>query len=224
MAADGPQTTPDPNAGTSPAAPSKRSDRGPARTVAELIATVAAAIGLAVLIQALVVKPYKIPSGSMLPTVQIGQRILANRLDTHPQVGDIVVFHPPAGADPQPAICGSKTEGTGYREACDQPTRQESEQTFIKRVVGLPGDRISIVDGHVIRNGTPEPAPYAQPCQDLPGCTFATTITVPRGDYYMMGDNRPQSDDSRFWGPVPQSWIIGVAVLTYWPLNRLGTI
>ena len=115
------------------------SERGLARTIVELIATVAVAVGLAVLIQSFVVKPYRIPSGSMLPTVEIGQRVLANRLDTHPQLGDIVVFHPPAGADPQPAVCASAHQGAGHAQACDQPTRQESQQTFIKRVIGVPG-------------------------------------------------------------------------------------
>jgi signal peptidase I len=202
----------------------KKRSRGPVGTVLELVVTVAVAIGLAMLIQALVVKPYRIPTPSMVPTLAIGQRVLVNRLDTHPSLGDIVVFHPPTGANPQPAICGNPRQGANNSEACDQPTARASAQTFIKRVVGLPGDRISIADGHVIRNGVQEKAPYAQPCGDAPGCSFPKTITVPRGDYYMMGDNRPQSDDSRFWGPVPQKWIIGIAFFTYWPPDRIGVL
>jgi signal peptidase I len=178
----------------------------------ELVLTVAIAIGAAFLIQAFVVKPYKVPTTSMVPTIRRGQRVLVNRLDTHPGLGDIVVFHPPVGANPEPAVCGDSAGGAGHPRACDQPTRRESSQTFIKRVVGLPGDRISIRDGHVIRNGTPEKAPYAQPCPDSDLCTFPDTI----------GDNRGISDDSRFWGPVPQAWLIGVAVLTYWPPDRIG--
>src|ERR1700709_2640893 len=119
----------------------------------ELIVAVGVAVGLGFLIQAFVVKPYRIPSGSMEPTLDIGQRILAFRLSTHPGVGDIVVFHPPAGADPQPAPCGDQSQGGSGGQACDMPTGAESSQTFIKRVVGVAGDRLKIVGGHVIRNG-----------------------------------------------------------------------
>lgn len=204
--------------------PKPKRARGPVAGAIELAVTVAVAIGLALLIQTVVVKPYRIPSPSMVPTILVGQRVLANRLDTHPSLGDIVVFHPPAGADPQPAVCGRSAQAASDRQACDQPTAQESSQTFIKRVVGLPGDRISIRNGQVVRNGTPENAAYAQPCGGASGCDFPQSITVPRKDYYMMGDNRGKSDDSRYWGPVPQRWIIGVAIFTYWPPDRIGTL
>ena len=194
-------------------------------SLAELVITVAVAVGLAILIQAFVVKPYRIPSGSMLPTIRLGQRVLANRLTNHPSVGDVVVFHPPAGADPVSGpVCGNSAEGTGHLAACDQPTANESSQTFIKRVVAGPGDRISIVNGHVIRNGTREKDSYINPCSPGSSCTFPETITIPPGDYFMMGDNRGLSDDSRFWGPVPDKWIIGVAFFTYWPPDRIGTL
>jgi signal peptidase I len=206
------------------ASTSKRTRRGAVRGLVELVVTIAVAIGLALLIQAFILKPYKIPSSSMVPTLVVYQRVLVNRLDTSPSLGDIVVFHPPAGANPEPPICGNRHQGEGYAQACDQPTAQESTQTFIKRVVGLPGDRISIVAGKVIRNGIMERAPFAQPCTIPQQCTFRQPITVPQGDYFMMGDNRGLSDDSRFWGPVPQSWIIGVAFFTYWPPDRIGTL
>jgi signal peptidase I len=191
---------------------------------AELLVTVAVAIGLAFLIQATVLKPYKIPTTSMVPTLVRGQRVLVNRLDTHPSLGEIVVFHPPAGADSTFPVCANPAQGTDHAQACDRPTIKESTQTFIKRVVGLPGDRISIVDGHVVRDGVQERAPYAVACGGGPNCNFPTPITVPPGHYFMMGDNRGISDDSRFWGPVPQQWIIGVAFFTYWPPDRIGTL
>ena len=72
--------------------------------------------------------------------------------------------------------------------------------------------------------GHPEHAPYAQPCPDPSSCDFPHTIVVPKGHYYMMGDNRDDSDDSRFWGPIPQSWIVGTAIVTYWPLDRIGAL
>jgi signal peptidase I len=192
------------------------------KSALELVLTIAVAIGLALLIQAFIVKPYRIPSGSMEPTLTIGQRVLANRLTTHPSVGDIVVFHPPAGADPAVPQCGNPSQGGSGGQACDQGTPQQSSQTFIKRVVGGPGDTISIVNGHVIRNGVPEKDSYTAPCGDAEGCNFRTPIVIPPGEYFMMGDNRGESDDSRFWGPVPAKSIIGVAFFTYWPPDRIG--
>jgi signal peptidase I len=202
-----------------------RRKSSPLGSIVELIVTVAVAIGLAILIQAFIVKPYRIPSGSMLPTIQLGQRVLANRLDTSPSVGDVVVFHPPHGADEgSPGVCGNTNQGFNHPAACDQPTSTPSAQTFIKRVVGVPGDRISIVGGHVIRNGKREKDSYIAACGPDSSCSYPKTITVPPGDYFMMGDNRGFSDDSRFWGPVPHKWIIGVAFFTYWPPSRIGTL
>jgi signal peptidase I len=192
--------------------------------VVELVVTVAVAVGLALGIQAFLVKPYRIPSGSMIPTLAIGQRVLTDRLNVNPSLGDVVVFHPPHGADPYDPICGDPDQGAGHEQACDQPTAAESSQTFIKRVVGLPGDRISIVNGHVIRNGVREKDPYVEPCGLGGSCDFRQTIVIPPDHYFMMGDNRGESDDSRFWGPVPQKWIIGVAFFTYWPPDRIGTL
>lgn len=196
--------------------------------VFELLVTVAVAIAIAFLVQAFVVKPYRIPSLSMFPTLHIGQRILVDRLSTHPALGDVVVFHPPSGATPpdgQPSVCANRRQGRDQPQPCDAATRGESSQTFVKRVVGLPGDTLRITDGHVWRNGTEEHGSYVQSCPEGPGfCTFSRTIRVPAGHYYVMGDNRGDSDDSRFWGPVPQQWIIGVAFFTYWPPGRVGTL
>jgi signal peptidase I len=192
----------------------------------ELVVTVAVAVALALLIQAFIVKPYRIPSPSMVPTLQVGQRVLTNRLINHPSVGDIVVFHPPHGADLGDGVCGNPSQGGQQGglglQACDQPTEQESSQTFIKRVVGGPGDTIQIVNGHVYRNGVRQKDPYIVPCAGISTCNFGKPIKIPAGDYFMMGDNRGASDDSRFWGPVPDKWIIGVAFFTYWPPDRIG--
>ena len=158
----------------------------------------------------------------MVPTLAIGQRVLTNRLISHPSVGDIVVFHPPAGADPQSPQCGNSGQGPCHSQACDQPTAQQSNQTFIKRVVGAPGDTIYISNGHVYRNGAREHDNYIEQCGSDPSCNFRTPIKIPPGEYFMMGDNRGASDDSRFWGPVPDKWIIGVAFFTYWPPDRIG--
>lgn len=203
---------------------SPKRKKSPLASLVELVVTVGVAVGLAILIQAFIVKPYRIPSPSMVPTLMPGQRILANRLVNHPSIGDVVVFHPPHGADFQEPVCGDRDQGGGHSQACDRPTAQPSQQTFIKRVVAGPGDRIYIVNGHVYRNGVEEKASYLRPCNDPSMCNFRTPITVPPGDYFMMGDNRGLSDDSRFWGPVPDKWIIGVAFFTYWPPDRIGTL
>jgi signal peptidase I len=216
------QSSPGKRGGMSRRSGGAKKAKSPLKSVIELVITVGVAVGLALLIQAFIVKPYKIPSPSMEPTLNIGQRILANRLDTSPSVGDIVVFHPPAGADPASPVCGDTNEGTGHSQACDVPTPKESSQTFIKRVVGGPGDTIKIIDGHVYRNGVAEKDSYTLPCGGGPSCNFPTQIKIPPGDYFMMGDNRGLSDDSRFWGPVPDKWIIGVAFFTYWPPDRIG--
>ena len=199
-----------------------RSPKSTVKSLIELVVTVAIAVALALLIQAFIVKPYRIPSPSMEPTLTIGQRVLTNRLISHPSVGDIVVFHPPKGADPLTPVCGNPAQGGGHQQACDTPTPGESTQTFIKRVVGGPGDRISIENGHVIRNGVREKDGYIEPCNGDSSCNFRQTITVPPGHYFMMGDNRGASDDSRFWGPIPDNWVIGIAFFTYWPPDRIG--
>lgn len=194
--------------------------------VVELITIVVAALLIAFVVQLVLVKTYRIPSGSMEPTLDIGQRVLVNRIAmrfSDPSLGDIVVFHPPAGADNAGGpTCGVPTEGLGSSRACSTPTSDRSDQTFIKRVVGVGGDRIQIRDGHVIRNGRREADAFTKPCGDGQGCTFDGTITVPDGSFFLMGDNRGQSDDSRFWGPIPKRWVIGTTIGTYWPPKRIG--
>jgi len=184
-----------------------------------LAVIVGLALGLAFAIQAWVVKPYRIPSGSMEPTLDIGQRVLVNRFLYHfkdPQLGDIVVFHPPTGAD-EGHECGVQSSPD---EPCSEPTPEKSDQNFIKRIVAGPGDTLSIKEGHPVVNGEiKRDEPYIRPC---PTCNLPKTITIPPDHYFMMGDNRGASDDSRFWGPVPRDWIIGEAFVTYWPPNRIG--
>jgi len=168
----------------------------------ELVVIVGVALALAEGVQAEVVKPFKIPSGSMEPTLKIGQRVLVDRLAFDfgsPRRGEVVVFHPPAGLN-----CASSTY-------------------FVKRIMGLPGDRLSIRDGHPVINGrelTNEP--YIARCGLEAECNMPVTITIPPGHYFMMGDNRGNSDDSRFWGPIPESWMVGNVFFTYWPPDRVG--
>jgi signal peptidase I len=199
-------------------------------SIVELIVIIAVALGLALGIQAFIIKPYRIPSGSMEPTLAVGQRVLVNRIGMNfgnPHVGEIAVFHPPEGAEqeecgPSPHVI--KLGGA----ACSSPVPQEASVNFIKRIVAGPGDEIYIKEGHVYRRtaGTGqfvrEQDSYIRACGVSPECNFTTPIKIPAGHWFMMGDNRGESDDSRFWGPVPTGWIIGQAVATYWPPDRIG--
>ena len=107
--------------------------------------------------------------------------------------------------------------------ACAAPVPQEAGVNFIKRIVAGPGDVISISEGHVTRNGIREKDSYTRTCQPRdPRCNFPKPIRIPAGHWFMMGDNRGESDDSRFWGPVPTRWIVGGAFATYWPPDRIG--
>jgi signal peptidase I len=190
----------------------------------ELVLIVAVALGLALGIQAFLVKPYRIPSESMVPTLQIGQRVLVNRIGERfgaPDVGDIVVFHPPAGAE-QGNECGGGPPPPN--QVCDQPTAKRADVNFIKRVVAGPGDTIAVRDGHVILNGKRQTERFVEPCGGGEGCNLPKEVRVPADHYFMMGDNRGSSDDSRFWGPVPRDWIIGQAFATYWPPKRIGIL
>jgi signal peptidase I len=100
-----------------------------------------------------------------------------------------------------------------------------AETNFIKRVVAGPGDRLRIENGVPIVNGEPPPEEdYIRPCRGLGGCSFETEITIPDDHYFMMGDNRGASDDSRYWGPIPRDWMIGEAFFTYWPPKRIGIL
>jgi len=200
-------------------------------SIIELVVIIAVALGLALAIQAWIIKPYRIPSGSMEPTLAVGQRVLVNRIGTDfskPHVGEIAVFHPPEGAEQQQ--CGAPTRRTGA--ACSQSNPKQSSVNFIKRIVAGPEDEMYIRAGHVFRKaaGTSsfvaEKDPYIRPCAQTggPECNFLTPIKIPAGHWFMMGDNRGDSDDSRYWGPVPTGWIIGGAVATYWPPDRIGIL
>jgi signal peptidase I len=206
-----------------------RKAKSTSSSVLELVVIVIVALGLALGIQAFIVKPYRIPSGSMEPTLQVGERVIVNRIGNRfsaPSVGDIVVFHPPRGADTNE--CGIPGQGAFYsgprsRIPCSRSTPQRSDQNFIKRVVAGPGDRIAVRDGHVVLNGVEQREPFIEPCGDGSDCNMGE-ITVPPDQYFMMGDNRGASDDSRYWGPVRRDWIIGGAFMSYWPPDRIGPL
>jgi signal peptidase I len=170
---------------------------GLARTIVELVLMLAMAFVLALGIKTWIVQPFVVPSGSMEPTILIGDRVLVNKFIfrfTTPERGDIVVFPNP---QPDPVV-----------------------KTLIKRVVAVGGDTLDIRDGKLWRNGKPLDEPYVHGKPTEPG-TVAMPITIPPGYVFLMGDNRPESGDARFFGPQPVSVVEGKAFFTYWPPNRL---
>jgi len=171
----------------------------PAARATEWVAIVAAALVAALVIKAFVIQAFYIPSGSMEPTLKVGDRVLVNKLAYHAHPihrGDIVVFTRPKLEGGAPAI-----------------------KDLIKRVIGLPGETIeSSSDGQVLIDGRTLREPY------LPAGTITTGInrqTVPPGHYWVMGDNRSNSRDSRFFQAIPRSLVVGRAFVLVWPLSSL---
>lgn len=189
----------------------------------ELVIIVVVALGLALGIQQFLVKPFRIPSESMEPTLTVGQRVLVDRVSprfSDPERGDVIVFKPPRGADDDATVeCARQRPGA----PCELATKERSDTNFIKRVVGMPGDRLSVKGGRVYINGKRQNEPFIRPDEACETCNEPREITIPPGHFFMMGDNRGNSTDSRAWGPVPKKWVIGGAFFTYWPPKRIGT-
>lgn len=169
------------------------------RWLIETAVLVLLAFALAQGIKAFLVQPFMIPTGSMIPTIEIGDRVLADktvyRFVREPEQGDIVVFDDPNGVHPQ----------------------------LIKRVIAVAGQTVDVADGQVVVDGEPLDEPYVHGKVTEPGSIELPT-TVPDGSVWLMGDNRPESGDSRFFGPRPISTVRGRAFWTYWPLNRFGAL
>lgn len=150
--------------------------------------------------------PYEVHTLSMEPTYRFGTKVYYDPTRTHPRIGDVVIFYLPVGG--RNSSCGTVMEG---RQACAVARPGLTRMLAIKRVVGLPGDRIAIHEGRVIRNGRPEPEPPTIHCGSESGCEFPTPITVPTGAYYVMADDRQLfHEDSRLWGAVPRPAIVGI--------------
>jgi signal peptidase I len=191
-----------------PAAPREQSALA---SLVELIAVIVVALGLTWLVQAYVVKSYRIPTGSMRTTVDEGDRVLVARFlgwFADPERGDVLVFHPP-----------------GVGDVPQRNARTQARVTFIKRVVGLPGETVQGLDNRVLICSAPRVAchvlhePYASGVTSDFG-----PITVPHDAYLVLGDNRQSSEDSRIWGTLPKDNIIGTAFVRYWPPRRFGIL
>jgi signal peptidase I len=187
------------------------------RVFVDWAVTIAGAVAIVLLVKGFAINPYRIPSSSMEETLHCAQpaagcearysdRVLANRFLYHlrdPRRGEIVVFQTPAAAQVK---CGAGG-------------------TFVKRVVALPGETVEVRlengDGYVYINGRKLKEPYIQKSRrsDVEGYG---PVVVPKESYFMMGDNRAQSCDSRKWGFVPRDNLIGKVFATYWPPNRVS--
>jgi signal peptidase I len=155
---------------------------------------------------------YRVPSGGMLPTLKRGETVTVDNTalkSRPPRLGEIITFHPPTTAEKLPATCPDPSEGQLGGKPCAAAATRDTTALFIKRVVGVPGDRIALIGGKLRRNGQIVNEPFIKPCAD-PGCNFPRAISVPPGTYYVLGDNRAASSDSRFWGPIRRSWIVGL--------------
>jgi signal peptidase I len=186
----------------------------PWRTIVDWLVTIAVAVAFVLAFQAEVAKPYRIPTPSMEPTLhcakpvahcegRFSDRVIANRLAFRfrdPERGEIVVFEAPAAAE----SCGVGDGGSA----------------FVKRIVGLPGERVSERDGAIYINGDRLVEPYVDPSRR--GHENGSWPRVAPGHYFVLGDNRTRSCDSRMWGTVPRNNLIGPAMLTYWPPRRLS--
>ena len=148
-----------------------------------------------------VIEAFYIPSKSMVPTLEVGDRVFVNKFIYRfhePKRDDIIVFK----------SIGDSTEG--------------GQEDLIKRVVGLPGDEISVQDGVLFVNGERQEEPYVNP--RLPDTSSFAPMTVPKGEVFLMGDNRADSRDSRFFGPVPFENIEGEAFIIFWPPGHIKPI
>lgn len=223
----GPAAGTDPVAGAEPqpqaAAPGKdggKRQQGALAVVRETAVLVVLAILLAVLFKTFLVQAFYIPSGSMEPTLNVSDRVLVEKVSYRfgeVKDGDVIVFvHDLPGVEPE-----SSNPVVRFFSSLGQAVgvTPPSDRDFIKRVVGTPGDRISCQQGTLLRNGRPVNEPYLAPGTTTENCT---PTTVPQGQLYVMGDNRNNSEDSRTFGPIDRSAVVGRAFVRIWPLSHTG--
>jgi signal peptidase I len=189
--------------------------------VRETVVLVALAILLAVVFKTFLVAAFYIPSGSMESTLNVSDRVLVEKVSYRfgdIQDGDVIVFvHDDLGLAPN----GSSNPVARFFSGLGQAIGlvPPSDRDFIKRVVGVPGDEITCRDGHLLRNGRQVAEPYLDPGVTTDGCK---TTVVPAGKLYVMGDNRTNSQDSRSFGVIDRSDVVGRAFVRIWPFTDIG--
>ena len=185
-----------------------------------LVALVMAAVAVTLILRP---KPYRVPSAAMAPTLKVGDRVFGTDVSS-PERGQIVVFHPPSAAVSSvsdDAACGAPRRRGA---PCARPSPGSSDAKFVSRVVALPGDRVKVVDNRAYVNGRRASEPYvsaAGECGEL--CNLPREVEVLPGHFFVMGDNRGASLDSRAWGPVSKAAILDEVRLTFWPPGSIGS-
>lgn len=182
----------------------------------ELPGLLLAALVVAVLIKTFVIQPFYIPSGSMIPTLEIQDRVMVSKLSYRVDeihVGDIVVFE--SGPNVEESIPEAVVRAV--LDALGIPTA--GREDLIKRVIAKGGDTVEIVDNQVVVNGSAIDEPYLNDDVDM---RDMAAREIPAEELWVMGDNRNDSSDSRFIGPIDEADVIGEAVVRIWPLDRLG--
>jgi len=191
------ETPPEPNQGSAP----RRRSLAAFRKSREWLVLVVVALVLSLVIRDFAFQTFFIPSGSMEPTLQVGDRIVVDKLSVRYgtiNTGDVIVFHAPATVA---SVCG------------------DADSDLVKRVIGVPFDTVSSTGNTIYINGHPlaEKWSHTEPL----GPVIKTT-RVPKNDYFVIGDNHSDSCDSRYWGFVPRQNIIGKVFVRLWPLRRIG--
>lgn len=200
----------------------------------ELVDTVVFVVVAVIIIRFFVAELRWIPSGSMKPTLQIGDRIVVEKLTKYPNIisnhsfentpkrGDVMIFYPPfVKLKTDPWSVFSRLTGFFCKDVA-----------YIKRVIGLPGEKFEIKQSEngaykVYINDKPLDEPYIMSEYEYTRCRdnmYCGPFIIPENQYFMMGDNRGNSQDSRFWGTLPRDRFIGRAVFVFWPLTRLKTL
>lgn len=179
----------------------REKDTGALRQIGEFLITLAVAFLVAQAVRTWVIQPFVVPTGSMLPTIQLGDQVLANKF--------VYRFQSPA----RPDIV-----------VLDDPTHTVG--TLIKRVIGVGGQTVDLKNGRVLLDGVAidEPYTHGQASDPLMGSTLKFPLKIPVGSIWVMGDNRTQSQDSRWFGPVKLADVHGRAFFTYWPLSHFGPL
>lgn len=190
------------------------------RSLLEFIGVIVVAGVLAWAITTFVVQPYEIPSGSMEDTIEVGDRVLSEKISCYfgePKAGDIVTFE--AYEDPL-----TDDIYTTREDAPETVRGRLEEKVLIKRVIATAGQTVTLEDGYVYVDGRRLSEPYTdgEPSYPLADSSLSFPYTVPEGEIWVMGDNRTNSKDSRFFGGVPVENVTGHAFWRYWPLDRFG--
>lgn len=176
------------------------------------------ALVVAVVIKTFLVQPFYIPSGSMIPTLEVNDRVIVAKVGTGDVArGEVVVFENPYAVETETSAL--EVVGTAVLDALG--IRTSPDEDLIKRVVAVGGDVVEVVDNRLLVNGVAVDEPYLAPGAFMPDMA---PLTIPEGHLFMMGDNRSSSSDSRVFGPVPAGHVIGEAVVRIWPLGRIGTL